>query len=108
MPLFRKLPVEIEAMLFEQTERGFGTKASADAIEAWTDGRARIHEGDPVPEVPSLLMIETLEGRMSASPGDWIIKGVAGEFYPCKPEIFEQTYEPMPALDRAGSPQGAE
>lgn len=37
--------------------------------------------------------IPTLEGVMVASPGDWIIKGVAGEFYPCKPDIFEQTYE---------------
>ena len=39
------------------------------------------------------LTIKTLEGNMSASPGDYIIKGVNGEFYPCKPDIFEQTYE---------------
>lgn len=39
------------------------------------------------------IAIETLEGSMRADPGDWIIKGVAGEFYPCKPEIFEATYE---------------
>ncbi len=38
--------------------------------------------------------IKTLEGVMTASPMDWIIKGVNGEFYPCKPEIFEKTYEP--------------
>ena len=37
--------------------------------------------------------IETLEGSMRVSPGDWIIKGVNGEFYPCKPDIFEKTYE---------------
>lgn len=37
--------------------------------------------------------IETLEGTMTAQHGDWIIKGVQGEFYPCKPDIFEQTYE---------------
>ena len=37
--------------------------------------------------------IETLEGIMTANVNDWIIKGVAGEFYPCKPDIFEQTYE---------------
>jgi hypothetical protein len=37
--------------------------------------------------------ILTLEGTMDANPGDWIIKGVKGEFYPCKPDIFEQTYE---------------
>jgi len=39
------------------------------------------------------LVIHTLEGDMTAQPRDWIIRGVAGEFYPCKPEIFEQTYE---------------
>ena len=39
--------------------------------------------------------ITTLEGVMHASPGDWIIKGVKGEFYPCKPDIFEMTYEPV-------------
>jgi hypothetical protein len=38
--------------------------------------------------------IETLEGRMHASPGDWIITGVKGERYPCKPDIFAATYEP--------------
>ena len=41
------------------------------------------------------LKIFTLEGRMNADIGDWIIKGVKGEFYPCKPDIFEQTYEPV-------------
>ncbi len=39
------------------------------------------------------LIIHTLEGDMKASPGDWIITGVAGEQYPCKPDIFEKTYE---------------
>jgi hypothetical protein len=39
--------------------------------------------------------IETLEGVMLAEPGDWIITGVTGERYPCKPHIFEQTYEPV-------------
>ncbi len=41
------------------------------------------------------LAIATPEGEMTAQPGDWIIKGVKGEFYPCKPDIFEQTYEPV-------------
>lgn len=40
------------------------------------------------------LVIPTLEGAMTAQPGDWIIKGVNGEFYPCKPDIFDKTYEP--------------
>lgn len=39
------------------------------------------------------IVIQTLEGSMLASPGDWIIKGVKGEFYPCKPDIFAATYE---------------
>lgn len=41
------------------------------------------------------IYIDTLEGRMHASPGDWIITGVNGEQYPCKPDIFEKTYEPV-------------
>lgn len=41
------------------------------------------------------LIIETLEGKMHASPGDWIITGVQGEQYPCKPDIFEKTYTPV-------------
>ena len=40
------------------------------------------------------ILIETLEGTMTASVGDWIIKGIKGEFYPCKPDIFAATYEP--------------
>ena len=39
--------------------------------------------------------IHTLEGVMRADPGDWIIKGIKGEFYPCKPDIFAATYEPV-------------
>lgn len=44
------------------------------------------------------LLIDTLEGQMTASPGDWIIRGVAGEIYPCKHDIFKATYEPVGAL----------
>jgi len=50
-------------------------------IEAWQTDRA--------------VTIETLEGTMVALPGDWIIRGVKGEMYPCKPDIFEATYEPV-------------
>jgi hypothetical protein len=42
--------------------------------------------------------IKTLEGTMRAEVGDWIIRGVKGEFYPCKPDIFEATYEPVPKM----------
>jgi hypothetical protein len=44
------------------------------------------------------IAIKTLEGEMTASPGDWIIRGVQGELYPCKPDIFEATYEPVEAV----------
>lgn len=43
---------------------------------------------------PELFILKTLEGDMIVRAGDWIIKGVNGEFYPCKPDIFEKTYEP--------------
>jgi hypothetical protein len=44
--------------------------------------------------VPPHYAIETLEGEMTVNPGDWVITGVKGERYPCKPDIFETTYEP--------------
>jgi hypothetical protein len=43
----------------------------------------------------STVTIPTLEGNLTASSGDWVIKGIQGEFYPCKPDIFEATYEPV-------------
>lgn len=42
---------------------------------------------------PARLVISTLEGDMVAQPADWVIRGVKGEFYPCKPDVFESTYE---------------
>ena len=63
-------------------------------IYEWINGSAscpaqkRMHTNDRRD-----LEIDTLEGTMKAKPGDYIIKGVNGEFYPCKPEIFKQTYE---------------
>lgn len=45
------------------------------------------------------FVIHTLEGDMRADPGDWIIKGVKGEFYPCKPDIFESTYDAVEPWD---------
>jgi hypothetical protein len=49
-----------------------------------------------------LLVIHTLEGMMTADVGDWIIRGVAGEFYPCKPDIFAATYEPASPASSEG------
>ena len=82
MPKFRKLPVEIEAIQWT----GFNIKE----IDELAKGSVRrIRFADNMKH----LQIETLEGTMTAIEGTWIIKGVKGEIYPCKPDIFEQTYE---------------
>jgi hypothetical protein len=79
---FRKKPVVIEAMRWE------GDNDSWDDIESFTKCAARLNY-----EKCGEIFINTLEGTMTACVGDWIIKGVKGEFYPCKPDIFEATYE---------------
>ena len=77
---FRKKPIVIEAMQF--------TDESVGEVYAWLmDHEVDFEDGGVA------LTIKTLEGDMTASPGDWIIRGVQGEFYPCKPDIFEMTYE---------------
>lgn len=76
---YRKKPVVIEALQWTGDNR--------DEIKAWSGATDWYYR----PE----LVIPTLEGNMSAYPGDWIIKGVKGEFYPCKPDIFEATYDPV-------------
>ena len=78
MPNFRKKPVVIEARLLEVNS------PNQQEIINWCGGRKGL-DGS--------VFIDTLEGRMCAVSGDWVIKGVKGEFYPCKPDIFEQTYE---------------
>lgn len=78
---YRKKPVVISAMRW--TGRNFA------GIEKWARGfRAVTLDVDSI-------KIETLEGVMRADLGDWIIMGVKGEVYPCKPDIFEATYEPV-------------
>ena len=79
MEKFRKRPVVIEAIQFTG-------KNDAECLEFCQCAK------DPEESKPSLI-ISTLEGNMICSIGDWIIKGVNGEFYPCKPDIFEKTYE---------------
>ena len=92
MSKFRKKPVVIEAMQVEDDIR------SHIAIHNWA--ASHVAEGEVIPvsitAFDSTLIIHTLEGDMLANVGDWIIRGVAGEFYPCKPDIFAATYEPAP------------
>ena len=87
MSKFRKKPVVIEA------KQAAGTPESNREIIDWTRGSATPASMDDHPERGKCLSISTLEGAHWVSPGDWIIKGVAGEFYPCKPDIFAATYE---------------
>lgn len=87
--LYRKKPVVIEARQF--------TEHNCDELHDWiANGGWGVTAGwTPSIGAGDYLLIETLEGTMRAEVGDWIIKGVKGEFYPCKPDIFEQTYEPV-------------
>ncbi len=89
---FRKKPVVIEARQL--------TPETAEQIGAWCGAEICIAEGYKsylwgwsLPVEKRSMTIPTLEGEHTASMGDWIIQGVKGEFYPCKPDIFEMTYE---------------
>lgn len=111
MPVFRKKPVEIEAIHFavgvshnkpiaaEYALSGDcfeGAEEERNVAQQVQDflasGGADFECVNDAVDGPCIL-INTLEGQMKAIPGDWIIKGVKGEFYPCKPDIFEATYD---------------
>lgn len=77
---FRKKPVVIEAEQFDPHKHPW-----PEGVTPWTGGAQ--------PRDMSWGYIETLEGKMHVMAGDWIITGVKGERYPCKPDIFEATYE---------------
>ena len=85
MSRFRKKPVVINAEQFFPDQK------------PWPEGVV----ADPAPHVGGSWWIATLEGGHVVSAGDWIITGVKGERYPCKPDIFEMTYEAV-TNDRAG------
>ncbi len=93
---YRKKPVVIEAMRFHAytmaLEPWSGAPHGGDLYQWLTLNGAKFWL-DQKSDGPAYLVIDTLEGPMRADVGDWIIKGVAGEFYPCKPKIFEATYE---------------
>ncbi len=85
--LYRKKPVVIEAFQFHGTNHG-------EIFAFCPDASNHVSASAGENAVSNTLWIKTLEGGHVASPGDWIIKGVKGEFYPCKPDIFAATYEP--------------
>jgi len=96
MGKFRKIPVVIEAMKWD----GKNHREMYDFLE-YPPEEALVHSIDSIGKnfymdfnkIEGGLVIKTLEGEHLASIGDWIIKGVAGEFYPVKNDIFKQTYE---------------
>ena len=101
---FRKKPVVIEAMQWN----GRADETGIYAVLAFIGDMKDLPHAPDDPHIDSgigftpsdgLLFIPTLEGTMQARPGDWIIKGVNSEFYPCKPDIFAATYESVDAAD---------
>ena len=76
---FRKKPVEIEAIQYDPLDQLPAVRFLGGVDGPWSNSLG--------------FRIRTLEGDMLVSPGDWIIKGVKGEFYPCRDDIFEATYE---------------
>ncbi|MFO0919665.1 MAG: hypothetical protein U0872_15310 [Planctomycetaceae bacterium] len=87
MAKFRKKPVVIEAVQWNPS-------AQPTDYPLWFYENV-LRTPDVFGEKSGTIMIRTLEGDMTAQPGDWIIRGVQGECYPCKPDIFEATYEPV-------------
>jgi len=90
MSLYRKKPITVEARQLVDDD-----ECDWEAIAEWCGGTLYNVEDAPGAEPVTLLAIWTLEGKMTAAEGDWIIRGVKGEFYPCKPDIFAETYEPV-------------
>lgn len=82
---YRKKPVVITAQQFDQDKKHRLDPEFRLALCSCGEGTGDAWHG---------WHIHTLEGKMHVSDGDWIIKGVKGEFYPCKPDIFERTYDP--------------
>lgn len=85
---YKKKPVVIEAVKFI----GFGDDSFSERPE-WLIKAIYKDEAVKFFDKKDTLTIETLEGPIYASIGDYIIRGVQGEIYPCKPDIFEETYE---------------
>lgn len=105
MGKYRKLPVEIEAVRFLEIINGDDAvldgptpdwlQEAFDCEDHDAPGAISIGTGGSISCKGPYLVIATLEGEMQANPGDWIIRGVKGELYPCKPDIFAETYAPV-------------
>lgn len=85
MARYRKKPVVIEAVQW--------TGDLVEMMKGMLDWPAGPVQTDLIPAVGPELYVRTSEGMMRADVGDWIIRGVEGELYPCKPSVFEKTYE---------------
>lgn len=90
---FRKKPIVIEAVQFNNINYEEISLFIEQELTPELESETAYIAGKGAPIFS--LTIKTLEGNMKAMPQDWIIKGVNGEFYPCKPDIFEKTYEPV-------------
>ena len=88
---YKKKPVVIEAIQWVSSNIAEIEEFVGEKLETELSSDAAYQVGEAPPCFD--LIIPTLEGDMRASYGDYVIKGVQGEFYPCKPDIFEQTYE---------------
>lgn len=93
MSKFRKKPVIIEAMQFIPIDLNGDINKHLVYAEEFDDWMIANQGNNKCRYVGNTVVIQTLEGDMTASAGDWIIKGVKGEMYPCKPDIFLATYE---------------
>lgn len=87
MAKYRKKPVVIEAIQFN------GLEDYLKIVEWSRQSNSTLSPEELFEYRAPIMLANTLEGTMAANPGYYIIKGVNGEFYPCKPDVFEQTYE---------------
>lgn len=97
MPKFRKKPVAIEAFQMTKARRQDNSEWPAWMHAAWNENHhatgALYPANYPASDGTDKLIVHTLEGHMTVEWNDWIIRGVNGELYSCKPDIFEKTYE---------------
>ncbi len=97
MAKYQKKPIVIEAMKLDWSTWNEVCDFIGDKFKSGFHGCYLDDNGSPLPDEKTSnamgLIIPTLKGDLLARQGDYIIKGIKGEFYPCKPDIFEQTYE---------------